>query len=309
VSAEPEPQTSLAPAATRQTSLIRSGAELVHLGEDLYLRLYVLTLLLTVVGSALAIWFALVASKALVPLTVAIALITATGASWALTDVRRSYVWFREDRVRRLLPIAWGALAMLVNGPDSPSWWIALPMLWLTAAVGTTLLALVGAAVAGAAYLAGTAFGGEPLVRHGNAEILAAAIGLPANVLVGALLATLSGRFVVSLHRIEQGRRPRALDITPSNVGPSTRTKRPPSAVRTLVRPALGRRDEQIGLSPREFEASALLTEGREYPEIAECMGIETREVERLLESARHHVSAHNNTHLAALMVALGHVP
>ncbi len=154
--------------------LIECGADLVYLAEELYLRLFILTLLLTGVGCVASIWFAVIGSHTSVALTATIALMAFAPTIYALARPRQCYRWLRYSRVRQMSPAVFAMLAVLCNGPDSPSWWVALPLLWVIAAVSSTGLSLATAIATAIAYLAGTTIAGTPLVHNGDAEILGA---------------------------------------------------------------------------------------------------------------------------------------
>lgn len=189
---------------TASRALIRRGADLVYLTEELYLRLFILTLLLTVIGCALSVWFAVIGSHTSLLLTSVIAAVALAFAVFALARARPCYRWLRHSQLRQLSLAAFAIVAVLCNGPDSPSWWVALPLLWVIAAVSSTTLSVTAATVTAGAYLAGTALGGEPLVHNGDAEILGAAVALPGNILIGRLVAEVFARFVLRLHQLER---------------------------------------------------------------------------------------------------------
>jgi DNA-binding CsgD family transcriptional regulator len=289
------------------TALITRGADLVYLTEELYLRLFILTLSLTVVGAAVSIWFGVVSSHAPLPLTLAIAAVAVLLATVGLRRPRRAYLWLRFSRLRQVSPAVIGIIAVLINGPDSPSWWIALPLLWVIAAVSSTGLSFTAAAATAGAYLAGTALGGEAVVRHGNAEILAAAVALPANILIGRLVAEVFARFVLRLHELESRVAPpaRPIRVTVTPAGAATEDGPTPHAKSAKRRPGRG----FMGLTSRELEVVLLVRDGLIQPEIAPALGISTRQVERLLASARERTDSATTSQLVAKLVSEHLVP
>ncbi len=287
--------------------LMVRGTDLVYLTEELYLRLFILTLSLTAIGAVLSVCFGVLGSRGSVPVTVGIAALALGIAGAGLRRPRRAYIWLRRSPLRQVSPAAFGAIAVLCNGPDSPSWWVALPLLWVIAAVSSTGLSVMAALVTAAAYLAGTALGGEVLVRHGDAEILAAAVALPANILIGRLIAEVFARFTLRLHQLQ--RRPpspaRPIRVT---VASSTRVApNPPTP--TPTHPITRARRGLMGLTARELEVLLLVSDGLIQAEIAPALGISTRQVERLLASARARTNSATTSQLVAKLVSEQVVP
>jgi DNA-binding CsgD family transcriptional regulator len=301
--AELQPTPSQTPSSdTASTALIRRGADLVYLTEELYLRLFILTLLLTAVGCALSVWFAVIGSHTSLLLTSVIAAVALAFAVLGLTRPRPCYRWLRHSQLRQLSPAAFAIIAVLCNGPDSPSWWVALPLLWVIAAVSSTTLSVAVATVTAGAYLAGTALGGQALVHNGDAEILGAAVALPGNILIGRLVAEVFARFILRLHQLERQAeslappKPVRVDAGPS-IADRPATPRPaPSDTRKRRRPL-------AHLTSRELETLLLVRDGLLHAEIALALGVSTRQVERLLASARSRTGAATTSQLVAKLV------
>ena len=300
--AELQPATAQSPArdASNQ-ALIERGADLVYLAEELYLRLFILTLLLTAVGGVISIWFAAVGSSTSLPLTMVIATAAFAFVGAGLARPRRSYCWLRYSRVRQLSPAVLGIIAVLCNGPASPSWWAALPLLWVVAAVTSTGLSLAAAAVTAGAYLVGTALAGEALVHGGDAETLAAAVALPANILIGRLVAEVFARFVLHLHQLQRAA------PNPSRPVRVTAVQTPQDADDAPRPGASGRQQRQSSrltrLTSRELEALLLVRDGLLHAEIALALGVSSRQVERLLASARSRTETATTSQLVAKLV------
>jgi DNA-binding CsgD family transcriptional regulator len=294
------PQTPSSGTASRV--LIRRGADLVYLTEELYLRLFILTLLLTAIGCALSVWFAVIGSRTSLALTSVIAALALALAILGLARPRPCYRWLRHSQLRQLSPAALAIIAVLCNGPDSPSWWVALPLLWVIAAVSSTTLSIAAATVTAGAYLVGTALGGEPLVHNGDAEILAAAVALPANILIGRLVAEVFARFVLRLHQLECQAAvpapPRPVRVVAgASIAGSAAMPRPVPAGTQKRRWSLAH------LTSRELEALLLVRDGLLQTEIALALGVSTRQVERLLASARSRTGTTTTSQLVAKLV------
>jgi hypothetical protein len=192
-------------ASPRGGCLICCGAELVHLAEALYVHFLQLVLGVMLVGCGLA---GTIGSQSSAgpprPLTLALAGLGATFSILGLTHSRAVYRWLRYNTLHQITPAAIAAIALTANGPDSATWWEALPMLWIVAVVGSTRLVLAGSLIAAAGYLAGTLLGGEALIPQGDNGILAAAIGLPVNAMAGRYASEAFARYVLRLHQVER---------------------------------------------------------------------------------------------------------
>ncbi len=299
--AELQPTSSQTPSSdTASTALIRRGADLVYLTEELYLRLFILTLLLTVIGCALSVWFAVIGSHTSLLLTSMIAAVALAFAVLALARPRPCYLWLRHSRLRQLSPAAFAIVAVLCNGPDSPSWWVALPLLWVIAAVSSTTLSVAAATVTAGAYLAGTALGGESLVHNGDAEILGAAVALPGNILIGRLVAEVFARFVLRLHQLER-RAEAPAPPKPVRVGAGPGIADSPAMPRPA--PVDTPKRHRSHLTSRELEVILLVRDGLLQTEIALALGVSTRQVERLLASARSRTGTATTSQLVAKLV------
>jgi DNA-binding CsgD family transcriptional regulator len=175
-------------------------------------------------------------------------------------------------------------------------------LLWVIAAVSSTTLSVAAATVTAGAYLAGTALGGEPLVHSGDAEILGAAVALPANILIGRLVAEVFARFVLRLHQLERRAEapapPRPVRVV-AGPGVTERSVTPRPAPTGTQK----RRRSLTRLTSRELEALLLVREGLLHNEIALALGVSTRQVERLLASARSRTGMATTSQLVAKLV------
>jgi len=286
--------------------IIRSGAELVHLAEMLYLRLFRLVMLLTAVGALLSLWFGgLEAGKAPGATTAVFAGIGMSCAAVGFGRTHEVYCWLRYNRAHQAAPAVLAIAVVALNGADSPSWWVALPMLWVIADVSSmTLAASVGALVAGA-FVVATVAGGTPLIHHGDAGILGAAVALPINAAIGGVAAEQFARFVLGLRRLQ------AQEHAPTAPRRVTAVVDPPAESQSRPRPSTVREPRMPAsrITARQLEALLLARDGLLQPEIASCLGISSRQVERLMHDARERVGAATTSELIALLVSGGLVP
>lgn len=279
------------------------GAELVHLAEEVYVRLFVVTCVETIVGVGLALWISTLDRGAFSPTTIAFA---AMAAALALTGLARPHALYLKLRSRpavQLAPAALGALAVLIDGPESACWWLALPLLNVVCVLSSTPLALVAAAATAVAYVAGTLLGGQPLASSSDLGVLPAAFTLPAYALLARVITDGFARFVLGGHR-----RAREVDRPPPTpVHVSAFVPAPAPTVHAPVAPAIRRRGRgpSSRLTARQLEVTHLLRDGLRQTEIAACLGISVRQVERLIAAARERVGAVTTTQLVA-MLAMG---
>lgn len=297
------------PARRRGQWLIRNGAELVHLVEQLYVNFLTLVLVLMLVGCGLSVTLGSLNSPGSPGLlTLLFAGVGAAFCAFGLWQPVRVYCWLRYRPVRQVTPAAVAAVALVLNSPDSASWWVALPLLWIVAVVGSTRLLAAGALVAGSAYLAGTSLAGQPLIEHGDTGILAAGIGLPVNAIVGRFASEVLARFVLRLHQLEQDlmvAEPAQPPIRVPNLAAPLRVQRSPVTTR---QPAESRqpadRAAALHLTARQLEAVLLARDGLHQSEIAVCLGVSVRQVERLMHDARWRSGAQTLSQLVAMVVS-----
>jgi DNA-binding CsgD family transcriptional regulator len=303
------------PASSATDSLITRGADAVQLAEELFLRLFIMTLAFVVVASGLSVWINGVGHHSSGGvLTISLALLGAAFAVAGLAQPRRLYCWLRYSPARQLAPAAAGAAAVLLNGPASPSWWLALALLLVVASVSSIRLSLLSATVAAGAFLGGTIIRGGHVINGGDVGVLAGTVGLIAYTIVGACVADVFGRFVLHLHRLERdvaapspqapqtvanlawsGHPPGGADDTPHSPTSSSSCRQDSS------RPSR--------LTPRQLEAALLACDGLRQPEIAIALGVSPGQVARLLSQARERAGAATTGHLVAMLVTDGLVP
>jgi len=279
----------------------RTGAELVHLAEALWVRIIRVGFAILIVGCALALVLGTLARGS--P-SVATSLFVGVAAVFGFAGLMRShsaYLRLRSRCALQIAPAAFAALAVLLDGPDSPCWWIALPLLWIGAAVCSTMsLAIGSAAVTGVAFLAGTLLGGEALIGRQDAGVLPAAVGLTVYTLLACVL--IDGFAGLVLGRRGRGRPARQPTQGPvrltnlaARMAPATKPARAqPATQRDLRSPSR--------LTARQLEVTLLLHDGLQQNEIAASLGISLRQVERLVAAARERCGAATTSHLVAML-------
>lgn len=293
------------------------------------MRLFILTLVFVLVASGLSVWINGVGHRSSGGLlTVFLAMLGAAFAVAGLSRPRRLYCWLRYSPARQLAPAGAGAVALLLNGPASPSWWLALALLLLVASVSSIRLSLVAATIAASAFLGGTIIRGGHLINAGDVGVLAGTVGLIAYTIVGASVADVAGRFVLGLHRLEQDltarspQAPRHVANLASPAQPPGATdatsdrQTPPQAFQQPDPPRPGERrphrhdvSRPSRLTPRQLQATLLACDGLKQPEIAIALGISPRQVARLLSQARERAGAATTGQLVAMLVTNGLVP
>lgn len=254
------------------------------------------------VGCGLSLWFATLEHGSPGPATSLFVggavLLGVAGCA----DPGEVYLLLRSRRSLQVAPAAFAAVAVLVDGPDSPCWWIALPLLWIVAAVSSAWLAVGAAAVTGIAFLAGTMLGGQALLGSQDSGVLPTAVGLPAYTLLGRVLVDGFVGLVLGRHQLivaDQQRMHNPLrvpNLAGSAKAGSAHGSSPPPA----------RRASRSGsrLTPRQLEVTLLVRDGLRQTEIAACLGVSVRQVERLLRAARERVGARTTSELAAMLAS-----
>jgi DNA-binding CsgD family transcriptional regulator len=281
---------------------IRCGADLVHLVEGLYERLMALALLMLVAAGVLSVCFAeLDASPADGALTFLIASSGVAGGIAALAWRRTLYRWLRYSAAHQLMPAAIGAVIVLVNGPSSPTWWIALALLFVVATVSSRRATLGAAIAIAASYLGGTTVRGVSLLADGDPGDLVRAAAIFGNALGACLIVEGFARFVLRLHRLrsELSQPPARIKVKATVTHKADTQREPPAAV---PRP----RHKTVtasSLTARQLEVALLLRDGLRQAEIAACLDISPRQVERLAAQARERAGVTTTSHLVALLV------
>jgi DNA-binding CsgD family transcriptional regulator len=285
--------------------LVRRGADLVHVVEGLYVRLFVLTLVLLALGSGWSVWARLAdAQRGQLVLTVAFAALGVVTALAGIVLRRRAYRWLRYNRARQSLPGVVAVVILLADGPHSATWWMAFALLFVMASVSSTSLTLLAALFAAGAYIGGTLIYGSALIYHGDMSNLVGAAMLVVDALVARAVTEVFGSYVLHLHRLETqiAEAPVAPPIKVANLaGSPAEPQREPAPSRSARRRALNSGGSR--LTARQLEVALLIRDGLHAYEIANCLAISQRQVERLSEQARTRVGAATTSELVAMLV------
>ena len=303
---ELQPLAAAPPAQAHDGVLIQRGADLVHLVEELHVRLFALTLVLLGASGAVSLLLAQTDPHEHVGvLAVVFAALAILAAALGLARRRPLYRWLRHDLARQLTPALIAAAIVLADGPYSPSWWTALALLFIVAAVSGARVTLAGASLTALAYAAGTVLRGASLLPGGDAEYLTVIGGLIVNPLIARAVAETFARFVLRLHRLQQDMaayRPAPIRVTVTTA-PSTASEPPAEQPAARPRLRLGLPRGMSALTARQLQVVLLARDGLRQAEIAACLGISARQVERHLEQARRRAKAATTAQLVAMLV------
>lgn len=286
--------------------LVRSGAELVLLTEELYVRLLRVALWLGIAGAGLSSIYALIQTRDLHHgETVILAAGWALLALWSLRHTATVYLWLRRAPWHRLTPGLAAGVLLLIDGPHGPLWFAALGGLFATAAVSTiTTTAIISFAATGL-YAAGTIVRGYALVPPGNVSYLAAALGLPAVAIVAAIIVEWFARFTARLHHHEHLLRPPE---------PPLRVHATVTEPRGLLPPGPktpGRRPRRRGgiVTARQLEVLALIADGLKQEQAAACLGISVGQIQRHVAEAKARTDCQTTGQLIATLIRAGILP
>ena len=286
-------------------ALIQSGADLVELVERLYLRLFRVALGLVCGAAVLSVIYAVLQPRDWHGgATPALAAGCAGAALATFTLGSRAYLWLRRRWFGPGLPAALGGLMLMIDGPGGPLWFVALAGIGMTAVLASPGQTVLIAIAATGCYLLGTLVpGGNLLIDHDPGR-LAAAGGLTLDGLLCVAVVEWLARFVLRLHQLERElSAPQLARIYVGNIGEQPTPPAPaPRAALALPRgPSL--------LTARQLEVVFLLRDGLHHNEIAACLSISPRQVDRLVAHARTRVGAKTTAALVALLVTGGLVP
>jgi DNA-binding CsgD family transcriptional regulator len=314
VTVEPQPAPA-GPLAQQSDAgeLIQRGAQLVHLCEQLHLRLFTLALVLLGATGVLSIPLAHANPREHAgALTIVLCVLALLAAACGLVRRRQLYLWLRRDQAHQLTPGLVAAAIVLADGPYSPCWWVALALALMVATLSTTGPTLIAGVLTASAYAAGTLLRGGSLLPGGDGEYLTVLGGLIVNPLIARAVIETFARFVLRLHRLEQ----EAVSATPQPIrvvaavtashaveSPAPEDeRRQREHTRAATRPSPRRSDASL-LTARQLEVALLARDGLRQAEIAACLAISPRQVERHLEQARQRVKAATTAQLVAMLV------
>lgn len=293
------------PTPDDERDLVRSGAELVELGERFFGGVFA--------GCVAFVGFASLAALALLPLrdsdasyttaTVPLVVILLLATPFAVVRARRLDALLRSSRVARAVLVAVAA-ALVAHPLRSELWWPSCALIMLLAAV----VGLRGALAASLVVL----------FANLGAHLVAGDLGeTPAVSIVGLWIgfgfwsvafALFPDRLMAYVLRLNAGRRaamrPKRVqvtvlgDATPSAAS-AARTPTPESTAPAALQ----------ALTARQLEVIALLADGLRYDEIGAVLGITEDQVQRHVSRAVRRFGVRNATELTARVVALGLVP
>jgi DNA-binding CsgD family transcriptional regulator len=280
--------------------LIQTGADLVHLTEALSVRFFMLSQALLLSFSALMLPLSYADPRSDVGAISYLLAITA-GAAAVIALARPSpvYRWLRATTLHQMALPAVGVAAVLLDAPYSPSWWIAQGLLFVIATVGSASQILVGSVMAATAFAAGIWMHGQSLLPDADTGYLAQTAALLIDPLVARFVVETFSRFVLRLHRleVEVAEGPPLVRVAAIQFGEQPAPDLAAERLRE-PKPAVGK------LTSRQMEVALLLRDGLHQNEIAACLGISTRQLERLCNEARKRSGAATTSELIAMLVA-----
>jgi DNA-binding CsgD family transcriptional regulator len=281
-----------------------SGAELVGLAEHFYARAFAGTL--AIVGFAATAALALLPlrdSAADVGLTTPTVLLTAALAVAAPVLAFRAAPLYRRMRgkVRAELVLVAMAAALIAYPLRSELWWPACALLMLLGVIAPLRRTLVYCGCVLTANLAAHGLAGD-LPETPAVAILGLWIGLGFWATTAVIFTDRIGAYLM---RLDVAQTPEAVqpagddDPVDEHVAPALLPDRLP----TMGGERLQR------LTARQLEVVALLADGLRYAEIAVCLSISARQVQRHVAEAVARLGLRNANELVAVAVASGLVP
>lgn len=290
--------------------LAESGAELVALAEGFFYRAFAGALVFVGLASAGALVLLPVRDSASpVHLTTPTVLLTAVLMVLAPLASRRARVLYRAVRLQPRLELVAVliAAALLAYPLRSELWWPSCALLMLVAIVAPLRRTWVYCVLVLGANLAGHALTGD-LSETPAVSIIGLWIGFgfwatTAAVFTDRIAAHLL-RLDVDRSLLEPPRRVTIVEDEPSEdegEEPDTRARLLPAARREAGR--LQR------LTARQLEVVALLADGLRYDDVAACLSISRRQVQRHVAQAIERLGVRNANELIAVAVATGLVP
>lgn len=282
-------------------ALVRSGAELVELGERFFRGIFV--------GCLVFVWFSSAAALALLPLRdsdagygtgtvpVVIALLVAAPlAVWRARDVDRVL----RSSVGARIGVVLVAAALVAYPLRSELWWPSCALIMLLAtvtgvrgAIGASLVVLLTNLLA---HVVAKDLDETPAV-----SIIGLWIGYGFWATAFALVPDRLTADVLSVNAVRRAATlpPRRVDVTvvqEDDAGVAAPTTHPPATDE----------DELRRLTARQLQVVALLADGCRYDEIAACLAISERQVQRHVSQAVERVGVRNANELVARAVAWG---
>jgi DNA-binding CsgD family transcriptional regulator len=291
-----------------RADLVRSGAELVELSERFYRGVFIGAIIFVTLASLAAL--ALLPTRSSVPsngppVTVALTLFLIAAAPLAVWRAARLYRLFRRKPAAELGLLV-VAIALIVYPLRSELWWPACGLLMLLAALAPLRRALAYCFVVLLANLAAHAIAGD-LTTAPPVSMIGLWIGL---VFWTTTFGLITERLATSILLVNVGDDhdpPRAIRVVASTVGVSSTQSSDvsdqPTDADDVVDVGAG------GLSARQLQVVALMADGLRYRDIAACLSISERQVQRHVSNAIAGLGVGTSTELVALAVTEGLVP
>jgi DNA-binding CsgD family transcriptional regulator len=302
----------LTPAATSRRDLVHNGAELVELSERFYHGIFVAGLIF--IGLAAA------AALALLPLRDGSAgyltsTVLLTGLLLATTPIAVRHA----AALHRLLQRSFAAqsamvllsTALIVYPLRSELWWPSCAILMLTAILVGLRRVLGYCLVVLSANLIAHAIAGD-LGDTPPVSIIGLWIGY---VFWCSAFAIFPDRLAAHVLRLNVATAAPRNDVRPRHdadatlapdAPPATSAGDPPDVAAAPSPPVTGRTTR---LTARQLQVVALLADGLRYDEVAACLAITSRQVQRHVGNAVERLGVRNANELVAIAVAEGVVP
>jgi len=299
-----------------RADLVRNGAELVALSERFYGRIFAGAIAFS--GLAALAALALLPMRTTGPLdrvtpAVVIAGLIVVATPLALRHAAALYRLLRR-RPRLELVLVAGAAALIVYPLKSELWWPSCALLMLLATIVPLRRVLAYCLVVLLANLAAHLIA-DDLSETAPVAIIGLWIGYPFWTAAFALGTDRLAAFVMALNTTTAARRPpprraRAwtaddpVAFAPPAVGDPPTTAGAPGEDGAFMPPRSTQR-----LTARQLQVVALLADGLRYGEVADCLSISVRQVERHVVHAIGRLGVRNARELVVVAIAEGLVP
>jgi DNA-binding CsgD family transcriptional regulator len=326
----PAPHNDPLPTPSTANLHVRCGAELVALTEDYYQRMF---------RSAIDLHFVIVFFALLTTALrdgrnhpewtlVALGIVTAA-AGWARRHLRDAYAALRNPALL-LTGAAVFAVLLIVDDPlNSPLWWVGLGVLLVPAVTGDLRWNCACAAILTLGYAAGVAAHDHIDLALHDPDLALKASGFGFWSLLLYAKINRAARFFMSWHRAVPDARlpPRRVRVEahaatqPEDDVPTQRTSPPLAVNRGTSDTTLDARStsqtvntgsgqtERSSFSPRQQQVLMLLADGHSEREIAKCLRISEKQVQRHVRNAKNRVGANSTPELVLIAVRDGVVP
>jgi DNA-binding CsgD family transcriptional regulator len=303
------------PAQPSQGIAVRSGAELVALSERFYGGVFVGA----VAFVGLAALAALVVMPARdfrpgapVPLAFAATALIAAGAVLAVWRAAAFYRALRRWPQLQLALVVVAAALIASPGMTSQLWWPSCAILMALSLVVSFRRALLYCLLVLGTNLAGHLVAADFDEIH-PVDIIGLWIGIPLWIMVVAIVTDRLSAFILRLNATPPPAETRREPPHPASV--STSEPSPAPAADVVLAPDAGEPEADPPatlserLTARQIQVVALLADGLRQREVADCLSISERQVQRHVAEAVARLGLRNAYELAAVAVSEGLVP